>query len=451
MYINVLSIIPLLGLVSLNFNRSNPAKRRLVVLFTILFVYILSLFLLINNNLIVADLFIILTTFLIPGTVLASWHSIKKISNLYLGSILILESCLLGVFSSNDVISFYVFFEASLIPLFILLGYFGGSNRERATYLLFLYTLFGSLFLLIGLILLVQNSGSIYFDQIKLTSLQNQNLIWLLIFFSLSVKTPIVPIHIWLPRAHAEASVGGSIILAGVVLKLATFGFIRLLIDLIPETTSYWTPLVEVSCLISLIYASLSALRQIDIKVLIAISSVAHIAIVLLGLFSNTLNGISGGILLSLAHGLISPCLFFLLGGCLYDRYHVRILRYYRGLALQMPLFSIYFFIATCANIGVPLTFNFIGEFLSLTGIFERSSISGIIASFSVVLSAGYSLWIFSRITFGDFSKNLYFSQDINRREFHILTPWILLTLFFGIYPQSVLNLICFNLTTLLY
>lgn len=428
-------------------------NQRLLALFTTLLTFVLSLYLLTLNQLDgISLVFIILTTLLIPGALLSSWTSVKDNSTWYFGSLLLLESALLGVFTSSDILSFYVYFEASLIPLFVLLGLFGGANRKRATYLLFLYTLAGSLLLLLGLVLIVLTTGTTSFALLEISlHTGNGHLIWLLIFASLAVKTPLIPLHIWLPRAHAEAPVSGSILLAGVVLKLATFGYIRLLLQLMPLESSYWTPLVQVLSIISIIYASFSALRQVDTKAIVAISSVAHMGVVVLGLFSNSLQGIMGAIVLSLAHGLVSPALFFLVGAVLYDRYHVRIIRYYRGLFTQIPLFSLIFFLATIGNIGVPLTLNFIGELIAIIGSFERSVVVGTIAAFSVVLSAAYSLWFFARIVFGACSPYLLYASDINRRELHVLLPWLGLTFFFGIYPSPLIGLLNHSISSLLY
>ena len=413
--------------------------------------FFLSLTLLTYNSIHYGDLFVLLTTITMPSALLAGWNSVQKNSLVYYTSILFLESCLLSVFISSDVITFYVSFEAALIPLFILIGLFGGNNSQRASYLLFLYTLLGSLFILIGLLILILTSGSIYFTVIKFAVNGSYNIAWLLIFFALAVKTPLVPLHMWLPRAHAEAPVGGSIVLAGLVLKLATFGYLRLLLDILPQSSSHFTPLVQTIAIISIIYASLAALRQVDTKALVAVSSVAHISIVVLGLFSNSLIGLSGAIVLSFAHGFISPALFFLIGGVLYDRFHVRIIRYYRGLLNTMPLFTLFFFFATIGNIGVPLSMNFVGEFLSILGAFERSAVIGSFAAFSVVLAAAYGLWLYARLSIGRYSPYLLHASDLNRREFHVLTPWIFLTLFWGLFPSPVLQLIHFSLSSLLY
>jgi len=448
-YQTILVFFPAFGALFLIINLR--LMHRMTAIIVSVITFFLSLTLLTYNSIHYGDLFVLLTTITMPSALLAGWNSVQKNSLVYYTSILFLESCLLSVFISSDVITFYVSFEAALIPLFILIGLFGGNNSQRASYLLFLYTLLGSLFILIGLLILILTSGSIYFTVIKFAVNGSYNIAWLLIFFALAVKTPLVPLHMWLPRAHAEAPVGGSIVLAGLVLKLATFGYLRLLLDILPQSSSHFTPLVQTIAIISIIYASLAALRQVDTKALVAVSSVAHISIVVLGLFSNSLIGLSGAIVLSFAHGFISPALFFLIGGVLYDRFHVRIIRYYRGLLNTMPLFTLFFFFATIGNIGVPLSMNFVGEFLSILGAFERSAVIGSFAAFSVVLAAAYGLWLYARLSIGRYSPYLLHASDLNRREFHVLTPWIFLTLFWGLFPSPVLQLIHFSLSSLLY
>lgn len=449
-YQTILVFFPTLGALFLIISQSIQIHRIIAIIVSVI-TFFLSLTLLTYSNIHYGELFALLTTLTIPSALLAGWESVRKNSIIYYASILVLESCLLGVFLSSDVITFYVTFEAALIPLFLLIGLFGGSNSQRASYLLFLYTLLGSLFILIGLLILIFASGSIYFTAIKFAVNGSYNTAWLFIFFALAVKTPLVPLHIWLPRAHAEAPVGGSIILAGLVLKLATFGYLRLLLEILPQSSSYFTPLVQTIAIISIIYASLAALRQVDTKALVAVSSVAHISIVVLGLFSNSLIGLTGAIVLSLAHGFISPALFFLIGGVLYDRFHVRIIRYYRGLLNSIPLFTLFFFFASIGNIGVPFSMNFVGEFLSIIGAFERSPVVGSFAAFSVVLAAAYGLWLYARVSIGRFSPYLLHASDLNRREFNVLIPWISLTLIWGLFPAPVLQLLHSSLSSLLY
>lgn len=303
-----------------------------------------------------------------------------------------------------DILLFYVFFESVLIPLFFIVGIWGGGpTRIRAAFLLFLYTLFGSLFMLLAFVVIYYNVGSTDFQMISLSDINfgSQKILFLAIFISMAVKTPLVPFNTWLTYAHSEAPVGGSIVLAGVILKLATYGFIRIMLQFLPDACSYFSPLVQVFAIISVIYASLSTLRQTDFKKLVAYSSVSHVAVVVLGLFSNTVQGIEGAIILSLAHGLVSPALFFLVGGVLYDRYHTRTIRYYRGLVTYIPLFALFFFVFTIFNAAVPLSANWIGETLCLIGTFQRNPIAGVLGATGIVLSAAYSIWLYNRLTFG--------------------------------------------------
>ena len=287
--------------------------------------------------------FVLLTTFITPICILSNWDSIKLNVKYFLISFLLLETLLIAVFVVLDLMLFYIFFESVLIPLFLIVGIWGGSEtRIRASFLLFLYTLAGSLFMLLAIMVIYYNIGSTDFTMISLSdiSLDSQKLLWLAFFLSFAVKTPLVPFHMWLPRAHAEAPLAGSILLAGLILKLATYGYLRILINFMPDATSYFSPLVQTIAVVTLIYSSLATVRQVDFKALVAYSSIGHMAVVVLGLFSNTIIGIEGAIALSVAHGVISPAMFILVGGVLYDRFHTRVIRYYRGVTVYMPVFS---------------------------------------------------------------------------------------------------------------
>lgn len=399
--------------------------------------------------------FVLLTTLIIPICILSNWENIPSEGLKYfLICFLILETLLIAVFVVLDILLFYIFFESVLIPLFFIVGIWGGGpTRIRAAFLLFLYTLFGSLFILLAFLVIYYNVGSTDFQVISLSeiSLDAQKILWLAVFISIAVKTPLVPFNTWLTYAHSEAPVGGSIVLAGVILKLATYGFIRIILQFLPDATSYFSPLVQLFAVISVIYASLSTLRQTDFKKLVAYSSVAHAATIVLGLFSNTVQGIEGAIILGLAHGLVSPALFFLVGGVLYDRYHTRTIRYYRGLVTYIPLFALFFFLFTIFNAAVPLSANWIGEFMSLTGIFQRNPIAACLGATSIVLSAAYSIWLYNRITFGYWSPYLNYTIDLNRREYIILLPLLILTVLLGIYPNVVLNDIHNSVSSLIY
>ena len=397
--------------------------------------------------------FILLTCFLFPIIFLADYNAIKENQKTYLIIMLLLETLLIAVFTVKDILLFYIFFESILPPLFLLIGLFGSKKKVRASFHLFLYTLFGSLAMLLAFLTMYYLTGTTDLEKLSSIafSLDLQKILWLAIFFSFMIKFPLVPFHLWLPLAHSEAPLGGSILLAGVVLKLALYGSLRILIPLLPEATLYFTPLVYTIGVITIIYASLTTLRQIDMKVIIAYSSIGHVAIILMGAFSNNIQGIEGSIMLGIAHGFISPALFIITGGCLYERYHTRVLSYYRGLTLTMPLFSLMFFLATLGNIAVPLSSNFVGEWLSLAGAFERSPIMAAIAASGIFLSAAYSIWFYNRIVGGSLSPALKVMPDLSRREFSILFPLILFAFALGIFPNVILDSIHYSVSTILY
>jgi NADH-ubiquinone oxidoreductase chain 4 len=386
--------------------------------------------------------FILLTTLIMPITLHADRDNIKENKANYIIIILLLETLLLAVFSVLDLLLFYISFEATLPPLFILIGYYGSGNKIKASFYLLLYTLFGSLFLLLAILMIYFLTDSTDYEIVLNSNLSFglQNILWLGMFLSFAVKTPLIGFHIWLNLAHSEAPLGGSILLASIILKLALYGFLRIVIPMLPLASLYFTPFVYLFGTITIIWASLVTLRQIDTKRIVAYSSVGHVAVSLLGAFSNNITGIQGSIILGLAHGLVSPALFIIVGGILYSRYHTRIINYYRGLITYMPLMSLYFFLFTLANCAVPLTCNFIGEFLSLQGAFVQNPIMTCLASSSIVLSAAYSIWLWSRINTGIFSKYLYVTSDLTRRELYILTPLLFLTIFIGIYPNFILQ-----------
>lgn len=398
--------------------------------------------------------FILLTTFITPICILSNWDTIKLGMKYFLIAFLLLETLLIAVFVVLDLMLFYIFFESVLIPLFLIVGIWGGSDtRIRASFLLFLYTLGGSLFMLLGIMVIYYNIGSTDFTMISLSdiSLDSQKLLWLAFFLSFAIKTPLVPFHMWLPRAHAEAPLAGSILLAGLILKLATYGYLRVLINFMPDATSYFSPLVQTIAVVTLIYSSLATVRQVDFKALVAYSSIGHMAVVVLGLFSNTIIGIEGAIALSIAHGVISPAMFILVGGVLYDRFHTRVIRYYRGVTVYMPVFSALFFVTTAFNMAVPLSLNWIGEFMSLAGVFQKSPLVGLLGASSIILSAVYSIYLYNRISFGAYSRYLSYTTDITRREFMLLFPLLLVAVIFGIMPNIILADLHVAVSGLLY
>jgi len=376
---------------------------------------------------------IILTSIVMCLSTLASWRSIQ--SKLFYFYITIMSSILMGVFLTLDLIPFFICFEGSLIPMFLLIGTYG-SNKERKIYAAFsimLTTLIGSLIMLLTILSIYSYIGSNVYIIANDITYERQNILWLGLLAALGIKTPIIPFHLWLPEAHTEANISGSIILAGVLLKLATYGYLRLSIGLMPYASYYYTPLIYAISITSLIYSSLSTLRQIDLKKIIAYSSIGHMSLVNIGLFSNNLTGIFGGLLLSFAHGIVSPALFLLVT-FLYDRYHTRIIFYFRGLNFFMPIFSTFFFLFTLANMATPLTGNFNGELLILSGSWLHNPISVILAALAIILSAAYSIWLFNRVSFG--TVKLFRSYDITRFEFSLLFPCILIILILGINPN---------------
>jgi NADH-ubiquinone oxidoreductase chain 4 len=358
-------------------------------------------------------------------------------------ALLLVESLLNALFLVLDLLLFYICYESVLIPLFLMIGLWGsGQQKVRAAFMLFLYTLFGSLFMLLSFITIYLACGTT--DLMVLTNFTidptGQRVLWLGIFLALAIKVPLVPLHLWLPLAHTQAPLAGSILLAGVVLKMPIYAILRIMIPILPDASHFFTPLVYTLCVITIVSSCLSTLRQINLKRIVAYSSISHMGIVVLAIFSQSVQGIEGGILLSVAHGVVSPALFICVG-VLYDRWHTLIMSYYRGLSVYMPVFSMLFFVFLLSNMAVPLTGNFTGEFLSLLGGFQRDPLlTALAASFTAVITAGYSIWLYNRVCFGGFSPYLLMSNDITRREFYLLVPLLLLTLILGVSPTLVLD-----------
>jgi NADH-ubiquinone oxidoreductase chain 4 len=401
--------------------------------------------------------FVLLTTIIVPIALLSNWTSINENIRSYVIIILLLETLLLAVFLVLDILLFYIFFESILPPLFLLIGLFGSSNKVRASFYLFLYTLFGSLFLLLSILTMSSIMGTTDFDALFKTNFNYSTQLYLFygIFIAFAVKTPTIFLNTWLLKAHVESPLGGSIILAGIVLKLSLYGIFRLILPLLPKASLDYTYIVYLIGVITIIYASFSTLRTIDIKELIAYSSVSHAAVYLIGVFSNTIQGIEGGIALGLAHGFVSSGLFICAGGVLYDRSGTRLITFYRGIAQVMPLFAVLFFILSLGNCGVPLTLNFVGEFMSLYGVFEKLPLLGVIASSSIVFSAAYTIFMFNRIAFGgSFLLNTdkrFNIIDVNRREFFMLFTLVVFTVVLGIYPAPILDGLHYSVSSLIY
>jgi len=398
--------------------------------------------------------FVLITTFITPIALLSNFSNIKKNIKFFLISLLILETLQIALFVVLDLMLFYIFFESVLPILFVLIVLYGsGESRFRSANLLFLYTLAGSLPMLLSVLVIYNYVGSTDFTIISLNeiSLESQKVLWLGFFIAFAVKTPIWPLHTWLAWAHSNSPLAGSILLAATVLKFATYGILRVLINFLPDATNYFSPLVQTIAIISLIYASLTTIVQQDTKTLVAYSSVAHMAVVTLGLFSNTIQGIEGAILFAIAHAFVSPALFICVGGILYDRYHTRTIPYLRGLVSTMPLFTILFFIFTLGNTGVPLTLNFIAEQLCLIGIWQMNPLTAALGATGIVLSAVYSIWMMNRISYGVHSPHLKVAKDINRREFMLLFTLLVPTVLLGIFPNVILDTLHIGVTTLLY
>lgn len=385
--------------------------------------------------------FLLLTTFLFIIVILNSFsYNYRLKEKLIL--LFLLELLLCNSFMAVDLLVFYLLFESVLIPMFLIIGIWGSQkNKVFAAYQLFLYTLAGSFFFLVGIIIIytLYGTGNIFFLKSLKLNFELEALLFILFLISFSVKIPMFPFHLWLPKAHVEAPTTGSVLLAGILLKLGSYAFLRFSLFLFPNASSYFAPLVMSLAMLSIIFSSFTTVRQIDLKRIIAYSSIAHMNFLVGGLFSNNLQGISGSLLLQLAHGLSSSALFICIG-VLYERYHTRNLYYYRGISTVMPVFSIMFFIFNLANLGFPGTLNFISEFLLVVGIFNYSLIFGLLSLIGVFYSVIYSMLLISRVLFGQFSKNVIYFSDISRREFFMLLKLLFMTIFLGFFPNLILN-----------
>ena len=390
----------------------------------------------------ISMLFVILTTFLMPFCILASWESISTRIREYMIAFLLLETLMIGVFCALDIVLFYVFFEAGLIPMFIIIGVWGGARRVYASLKFFLYTLLGSVLMLLAIMAMYWQSGTTDIPTLLSHNFpaNMQTWLWIAFFASFAVKMPMWPVHTWLPDAHVEAPTAGSVILAGILLKMGGYGFLRFSLPMFPLASADLQNFVFILSVIAIIYASLVALMQEDIKKLIAYSSVAHMGYVTMGIFAANAQGIQGGIFQMLAHGLVSGALFLCVG-VVYDRMHTREIEAYGGLVNNMPKYAVAFLIFTMANVGLPGTAGFVGEFLTLLGAFKANTWVALFATTGVVLSAAYALWLYRRVVFGSLDKEALKSiLDLNAREKLILYPLIVLVIFFGVYPSPVFD-----------
>src|SRR5210317_1440657 len=392
----------------------------------------------------ISILFIILTTFITPLCIISVNNTVKIRLRDFLIAILVMESLMIGVFCALDLVVFYLFFEAGLIPMFLIIGIWGGPKRVYSAFKFFLYTLLGSVLMLVAIISIYWITGTT--DVIKLYELgidaKYQNLLWLAFFSSFAVKTPMWPVHTWLPDAHVEAPTAGSVLLAAILLKMAGYGFIRFSLGLFPIASEIFTPLIYTLSVIAIVFTSLIALMQEDMKKLIAYSSVAHMGFVTLGIFTIQQQGIEGSIIQMISHGLVSAALFLCVG-VVYDRMHSRIISDYGGIVAIIPKYSILFMLFTLAALGLPGTSGFIGEFLILMGAFKDNFLVAVIASLGVILGAAYMLWLYKRVVFGKLvNEDLKSMIDLNKSEYFILACLAVPTLFFGFYPDPLINTI---------
>ena len=475
-----LILLPTLGAFFLFFTRSNKQNNftvKYVALFTSFVNFLLSIYLwilfdhttsefqFVEQRIWIKDfinykvgvdgisiLFILLTTFITPLCILSVNNSIKERLSEFLIAVLIMESFMIGVFCSLDLVIFYLFFEAGLIPMFLIIGIWGGARRVYSAFKFFLYTLLGSVLMLVAIITIYWLTGTT--DVIELYSLgieaKYQNLLWLAFFSSFAVKTPMWPVHTWLPDAHVEAPTAGSVLLAAILLKMAGYGFIRFSLGLFPVASEVFTPLIYTLSVIAIIFTSFIALMQEDMKKLIAYSSVAHMGYVTLGIFTIQQQGIEGSIIQMISHGLVSAALFLCVG-VVYDRMHSRLIDTYGGIVSIIPKYSVLFMLFTLAALGLPGTSGFVGEFLILMGAFKDNFLVAVIASIGVIIGAAYMLWLYKRVIFGKLINNdLKKMIDLNRSESIILTSLAIPTLFFGFYPDPLINTIEVSISDLI-
>ena len=390
----------------------------------------------------ISMLFVILTTFLMPLCILASWDSVTDRVKEYMMAFLVLETLMIGVFCALDLVLFYVFFEAGLIPMFLIIGVWGGPRRVYASFKLFLYTLLGSLLMLLAMMAMYWHAGTTDITQLLQTNFpaDMQWWLWLAFFASFAVKMPMWPVHTWLPDAHVEAPTAGSVILAAILLKMGGYGFLRFSVPMFPLASQDLAPLVFGLSVIAIVYTSMVALAQEDMKKLIAYSSVAHMGFVTMGIFTLNVQGVDGAIFQMISHGIVSAALFLCVG-VIYDRIHTREIAAYGGLVNRMPIYAFCFMVFTMANVGLPGTSGFVGEFLTLLAAFKVNTWVAFFATTGVILSAAYGLYLYRRIIFGVLEKtNLKAIKDMSPREIFVMAPLVILTIFFGFYPAPILD-----------
>jgi NADH-quinone oxidoreductase subunit M len=395
--------------------------------------------------------FVILTTALMPICILASWTSVQKRVKEYMIAFLVLETLMVGTFSALDLVLFYLFFEGGLIPMFLIIGIWGGQRRVYASFKFFLYTLAGSVLMLLAIMAMYWQAGTTDITVLLKHGFPvgMQKWAWLAFFASFAVKMPMWPVHTWLPDAHVEAPTAGSVILAAILLKMGGYGFLRFSIPMFPAASHDFAPLIFTMSVIAIVYTSLVALMQEDVKKLIAYSSVAHMGFVTMGIFAGTTQGIAGGIFQMISHGIVSGALFLCVG-VVYDRMHTREIAFYGGLVNRMPVYAAIFMVFTMANVGLPGTSGFVGEFLALIGTFKNNIAVAFFATTGVILSAGYALWLYRKMVFGPLKPALAHINDIGWREGVIFAPLVVLTILFGVAPKPVLDMSAASVASLL-
>ena len=396
--------------------------------------------------------FVVLTTALMPISILASWTSIQSRVREYMIAFLVLETLMVGTFCALDLVLFYLFFEGGLIPMFLIIGVWGGPRRVYASFKFFLYTLLGSVLMLLAIMAMYWQAGTTDIPTLlhHPFPLALQTWAWFAFLASFAVKMPMWPVHTWLPDAHVEAPTAGSVILAAILLKMGGYGFLRFSLPMFPEASQHLAPLIYALSVIAIIYTSLVALVQEDVKKLIAYSSVAHMGFVTMGIFAVTAQGVAGGIFQMISHGIVSAALFLCVG-VIYDRMHTREIAAYGGLVNRMPLYAFVFLIFTLANVGLPGTSGFVGEFLSLIGTFRVNNWVATLATLGTILSAAYALWLYRKVVFGKLEKpSLAAIRDMGWREIAIFAPLVVLTILFGVYPKPVLDISSASVTQLI-
>ena len=474
--LSVITFLPLVGAVLIGFlNKDAKGNARWIAIWTTVLTFIVSLAIWINFDKSnpgfqfiedhawlgalrykmgvdgISMLFVILTTFLMPICILASWESVQERVKEYMIAFLVLETLMLGVFCALDMVLFYLFFEGGLIPMFLIIGVWGGKRRVYASFKFFLYTLLGSVLMLLAMMAMYAQAGTTDIPTLLQTRfpVDMQWWLWLAFFASFAVKMPMWPVHTWLPDAHVEAPTAGSVILAAILLKMGGYGFLRFSLPMFPIASHQLAPMVFTLSIVAIIYTSLVALVQEDIKKLIAYSSVAHMGYVTMGIFTASQQGIDGAIFQMLSHGLVSAALFLCVG-VVYDRMHTREIAAYGGLVERMPKYALAFMVFTMANVGLPGTSGFVGEFLTLLAAFKANTWVAIFATFGVILSAAYALYLYRRVIFGTMEKkNLKGLLDLSPREIAMLAPLVLLTIYYGVYPAPILDVTAHSVSKL--